>query len=907
MDSEAGFAGVNGGREKLGESGGEPLSFDEWENRFLELLSLNVNRAGVWVDRLRSALPRLESHERARGRRLIGRYYHTRSNFPEAVEWTTLALNDFRELGDRPGVNRCLRTLLSAHMYCGRYHEARAHAREILEDRSCSRRERLKVYINLGNLEHRLNRFSAALDQFDKASQLLVHDPEMEGIVAYNLANVLVCVNSFSEAESHYRKALAFFEKRGSTLYRAHVLQAQSYLFSILGQYFQAETLLVAAREAYGEGDDLVGSALCNLDLFLLKIRLNQFEAALEEAEALIGQFSKLQMAYETGQVYYHASRAALAGGDEILGEVFLDEAEAIFQRENNRYYLGLCLLLHGNYRRRAGEPERAKELLEAARAIFVEEGLPEPELRCLLNLHRLRRRPPGEAEFQRVRGLLKTPIGFHARVGALLLVSDYWYGRRQLKRAIDNRREAVMILEESRASILSEDQRESFFEDKVRIYETLIEWLFQWKSPRSVAHIFKILELSGSRRFSERLSELERLPPILNRAEPTLLEKQRLESRLLQLERKRHALSKNPEFSAVEMEALLESQREARLAWRGLGRRMRDEERLGLYFPFDLSHREVQKYLPEGHLAVAYFLRDRVLYRLELDRTRLRGVQLELHPRFQAELNELYHILADRLVDRTARMEAILEPIHALLLPRGLSRYSHVIFIPHGALQRFPFALLRWKGRPLLTTHGISMSPNWPALYFSLQKKPARLENPLFFFSEREEDPTAEERRALRQLYPSARVLHSLGPRTLERIAASGFIHFAGHCYFDKRNPRASYLGLAGRRLSLFEIQGMRLNRPFINLAACQSGSISILAGNEPYGFLIDFFAAGAVQVLAGLWDLEDEATGRWMACFYRHLDRGPVEAYRRACLAMMKLLPHPSYWSGFCLFGKP
>lgn len=584
-----------------------------------------------------------------------------------------------------------------------------------------------------------------------------------------------------------------------------------------------------------------------------------------------------------------------------------MEEAETIISRENNLHYLALCRLLHGDYLWKAGDHGRAGTLLAEACAIFVKEKLREPELQCLVSLYRIRDEPLRARDYPRVRALLRTPIGFRTRVGALLLVSDYWFVRGQLKRAIDNRFEAVMILEESRASILSQDLRESFFGDKVRIYETLVAWLFQWKNPRAALLIFKILELSGSRRFSERLSEREHLPPVLNREESSLLEKQRLESRLLQLDRKRHALSKSLKRSEAEKEALLLSYREVHRDLKKLNGRMRDEERLGLYFPLDLSPEEVQKHLPEGHLVVSYFLRGNRLFRLELDRTRLRGFHLALYPEFRAELNEFIHILANRLTNKSRRMEAILARMTPLLLPRGLKRVSHLILIPHGELRRFPFAVLHWRDRPLLKTHGLSLSPNMPALYFSLQKVPARLKKPLFFFSERQEDPSAGERRVLGELFPHARIQNEFDKETLAWIAESDFIHFAGHCFFDRLSPRASYLSLAGKRLPLAEIQGLRLNQPFINLATCQSGSVSMLGGNEPYGFIIDFFAAGAVQILAGLWDLEDGATTAWMEVFYRNLRHGSAEAYRRACLAMMAIQSHPSNWSGFCLFGKP
>jgi len=132
-------------------------------------------------------------------------------------------------------------------------------------------------------------------------------------------------------------------------------------------------------------------------------------------------------------------------------------------------------------------------------------------------------------------------------------------------------------------------------------------------------------------------------------------------------------------------------------------------------------------------------------------------------------------------------------------------------------------------------------------------------------------------------------------------------FIHFAGHCHFDRRTPAKSYLQLAGTRVPLGFFSGFRFrNRPFINLAACSSAWTVVSAGNEPHGFVISAFAAGSSNLLAGLWELDDEATGSWMNVFYENLDKGLPRAYQQACLTMMRQRPEPYFWSGFSLLGR-
>lgn len=882
-------------------------AFDEFERRFLDLLASDMSRARDWFDVLEKTRARMTPEVQARRSRLIGRYYHATSDFGRTIRWTRKAYRQFETLGHQKGTFQCLRTLFSAYMYSSRYDRARECAASILESSVCPTEERLKILVNLGNLEHRLNRYHAAQHRFAEALSLLAVDKGMEAIVRYNMANVQVCLNQFGDAETNYHQALSLFEHRGATLYQAYVQQALAYLYVILGQYFQGERRLSKARTLYLAKEDHVGAALCDLDRFHLRTRLNQTKSVLQDAQRLTTSFEKLGLAYETGLILFYAMQAALVEDELSLAESFLERASDIFQRERNGRFLALCRLYDGLLCARQAEIPQALASIDQAREMFVEEKLGEQELVCLVHRFRL----TGElsqVHYRRARRLLAEPMSHEMRTRGLLMISDYRFNKGQIKRAIDSRFEAVMTIEESRASIVSKELRARFFGDKIEAYERLIEWLFQWKDVRAPDLIFQVLEMSRGRQLAEQLSSLEALPPVLNRHQATLLEKNRIETRLGQLSRKINSFNKEYQVAKAEKKATLREYRDCFQSLQKLKLRMRDQARLGIYFPVDLTPSEIQRYLPAKCLVLSYFLRDNKLYRVGLDREGLQTQAFDLYSGFRRDLNLLFRLLANRLPNREAQIDAILARVSPLLLPPQLDQVNHIVFIPHGNLAGFPFALLAHKGRYLLETHRMTMCHSLPVLYFSLKRVATSLRKPLFFFSEQSDDPAATERDVLKELFPKSDLQHTFVPHYLKQvIGRSDFIHFAGHCGFNSHQPSRSHLRLAGRRIYLRNLRNVQLNGPFINLASCSSGSVVLQVGNEPYGFVTSLFAAGATNILASLWDLDDAATSQWMKAFYQHIDLGLSEAFRQACLGMIAAGKPVSDWAGFWLLGKP
>ncbi|HZI17375.1 MAG TPA: CHAT domain-containing protein [Pyrinomonadaceae bacterium] len=177
------------------------------------------------------------------------------------------------------------------------------------------------------------------------------------------------------------------------------------------------------------------------------------------------------------------------------------------------------------------------------------------------------------------------------------------------------------------------------------------------------------------------------------------------------------------------------------------------------------------------------------------------------------------------------------------------------------------------------------------------------------------------DEVRALSAVFPRSRV-YTGEQATIERVAGNRtagvpFVHFATHGRIDSRDPKETYLLLAGSpgRLSVRDLvedshqlsfDGTRL----VTLSACNTN----VGGFDPsaaYGSLSRAFSkAGAPSVVASLWSVDDEATRDTMSLFYRELAAGTpkAEALRRAQLSLMRdpARRHPFFWAPFVVLGE-
>ncbi|MBX3085459.1 MAG: CHAT domain-containing protein [Anaerolineae bacterium] len=142
-----------------------------------------------------------------------------------------------------------------------------------------------------------------------------------------------------------------------------------------------------------------------------------------------------------------------------------------------------------------------------------------------------------------------------------------------------------------------------------------------------------------------------------------------------------------------------------------------------------------------------------------------------------------------------------------------------------------------------------------------------------------------------------------------LRNFPKGNILHFSCHARFNPRNSWLSSLFLADRPLLAKDIFELKLDYNHVTLSACESGNSDFSAGDDSLGFLSSFLISGADSVLGGLWELDAEASLKFMQYFYANWLGNPslsrAIAFQQAVNAIRQEYTHPFYWAPFVLVG--
>ncbi len=158
----------------------------------------------------------------------------------------------------------------------------------------------------------------------------------------------------------------------------------------------------------------------------------------------------------------------------------------------------------------------------------------------------------------------------------------------------------------------------------------------------------------------------------------------------------------------------------------------------------------------------------------------------------------------------------------------------------------------------------------------------------------------------------PSAYAASSPGAHT--------HIHFTAHAKADRESPLDSAVILTPEptggsepryRLLAREVAGVPLRADMVTVSACRSAGDRMILGEGMVGFAWAFLRAGASNVVAGLWDVNDRSTAKLMAAMYAGVRAGKpaAEALRAAKLAFIaggKNYAKPYYWAPFQVYTR-
>jgi len=348
-----------------------------------------------------------------------------------------------------------------------------------------------------------------------------------------------------------------------------------------------------------------------------------------------------------------------------------------------------------------------------------------------------------------------------------------------------------------------------------------------------------------------------------------------------------------------------------------------------------------LRSFLAQGEALVDFFAHDQdlmvfvvthdraVVRRLKLEASLLESIRYPGLPgAAQATVTEGWRSSAQRLG------WSLFAPI-----AREIAGARHLLIVPGGPLNGIPFAALEVDGQPLVETRVVSILPAAESL-LSRRRPQSPFGHRAILAMGDPVPPDAsgrlpgagEEARTIASLAlgAGARAETLIGEAAREadlRTRAPAFdrIHLAAHGRIDRLAPGKSYIALsagAGQdgRLEASEISAMNLDASLVVLSGCGTAIEGGLAsepapGEERIGLARAFLSAGAGNVLADLWEMEDRASLAIMPALYPRLDGStPAEALARLQRDLIagrirdasgRALDHPFYWAGLVAYG--
>jgi CHAT domain-containing protein len=359
---------------------------------------------------------------------------------------------------------------------------------------------------------------------------------------------------------------------------------------------------------------------------------------------------------------------------------------------------------------------------------------------------------------------------------------------------------------------------------------------------------------------------------------------------------------------------------------------------------PHPLTTADIASILPPHVLAIAFEQRPNFLYLYAITaqtihaplRAEITATQLsERIEQFQEDVNS--KICERAVTEMGAWLTQQLGTTIAQLLKEG---QSELLLIPHQAWHLLPLHLIQIDGEPLVLRYPTRYIPALQVLRLIHARPPAQqnagciVANPWGEYPislQAKKLPNAEtEGRTIYKLRGEIDKLFPLEKATLPAVrktldnAQHG--HFSCHGYFAP-NLNAGLI-LADGSLQAKELFAqIRLPNPrLIILSACETAQIETTLGDEYMGLPASFLFAGAHNVLAALWRVDDASTRLLMEDFYYSIAKGatPTLALQQAQRQLRDMprevvqkrlqskkegpkIPYqnPYYWAGFVLVG--
>lgn len=827
----------------------------------------------------------------------------------------------------------------------GQLDEARLHIERALAlNRRAGRTEVAATNIfNLAGIAHAAGDMSRAAELYAEALTLYrSHElPADAADALHGLARVEISRGAYRAALDLLRQVITTYAAAGPLSYelaarrdRAAALQAMGELQAAADELRRAATLADSAELSSATRARLV---LSRADLAVVMNRFEDAEPLFAEAERLFREDGD-----ELGEVDARQGQALLLLERERWADArqVLTSAALRFEVLGNARAAAVTRMLLGSAMLAQRDTTNARVQLAHAVAEFAAMTDRVGEAAALGELARLETMTgrPLHADslysvaLARMNGLAAPGVTWELRLGKAITARS----RHALAESADLLYAATEELEQASMRLRVPEHRSAYRADKWEVYAQLALTerrrglpgaAFEASERMRAREMFELLQLGpleGATRSSHELVAREqslrrRISLLSSRVEPAPL------ARLLR--------GPDPQTqAAATLETLAVLQRE--YADLLLEMRERGAESVELVAAPRVEWRDVAARLPPRTALIEYLAGDSGVVAFVVRRDTLATVDMGMGARELARLIEFGRAMIDRGAAAPAddRWRAPLRRLHDHLIgPIGdsglLAGVTRLIIVPHAELHYLPFAaLIDRDGRFLVERFSLSFVPSasvWLALRDHAASREAR--GVLAFAPNPAALPASSREVSAVSRHMPGQTTVLTGPAASEaafRTAAARHrvLHLATNGVLNQHNPLFSYVDLApgtghDGRLEVHEIFGLRLSAELVVLSACETalaaGALAdVPPGDDWVGLTRAFLHAGAADVVATLWPVDDRASALLMERFYEDFSRGrgPTEALARAQRTLLRnpATAHPFVWAGVVLTGR-
>lgn len=263
-----------------------------------------------------------------------------------------------------------------------------------------------------------------------------------------------------------------------------------------------------------------------------------------------------------------------------------------------------------------------------------------------------------------------------------------------------------------------------------------------------------------------------------------------------------------------------------------------------------------------------------------------------------------------------------ILEQLYKFLIApiEGQVKTSRMIISPEGLLNYVPFAALRAAdGSYLIEKYAISTIPSGTILSLLHNRNQSSPYNPPLVLAQPDAPGLSSlgfapnEALAVAHILDTTANINATETELRTGVKGSPVLVISAHASVK---PSIIYLGntsnngdndadgyLEAREIYSLDLTSTRL----VVLSGCDTATGG---DGEDFGMLTRaFMAAGAQQVVASLWKVDDKATAELMTAFIKEWKSSDnaADALRKAMIATKAKYPEPYKWASFVLVGQP